>query len=139
MFLQCRHFDFVNFVPSKKHVIPLLNVRTSNAPSFGRTGLYRLRAWAGNPIFLLLMTSLISIWNFFLKYVYMRVASIASDNTEIDELSENLKILIQINNMLVKIGNDLQKLNSELCNMVSNLNNINYVLNKQIEQQNNTL
>ena len=69
----------------------------------------------------------------------MRVASIASDNTEIDELSENLKILIQINNMLVKIGNDLQKLNSELCNMVSNLNNINYVLNKQIEQQNNTL
>ena len=55
------------------------------------------------------------------------VESIASDITEINELSENLKTLIQNNNMLVKIADNLQKLNSELCNMVSNINNINYV------------
>ena len=67
------------------------------------------------------------------------VASIASDIPEIDELSENLKILLQINNMLVKIVFNLQKVNSELCNMVSNINNINYVLNKQIEQINKQL
>ena len=67
----------------------------------------------------------------------MSVAS--SDNSDIDSVELNTKLLIQVNNQLVKIVNNLQKLNSELCNMVSNINNINYVLNKQIEQINNRL
>ena len=70
----------------------------------------------------------------------MSVASFDIWDIDSVELSVNAKLLIKLKkNRVVKIVNNLQKLNLELCNMVSNVNNVSYVMNKQIEEINDTL
>ena len=67
------------------------------------------------------------------------VASIASDITEIGELNEHLKLLIQINNMLITVIDNLQKINVQLCMTVSHVSNFRYILNTKVDEINDNI
>ena len=67
------------------------------------------------------------------------VASIASDITEIGELNEHLKLIIQINNMLITVIDNLQKINIQLCMTVSHVSNFRYILNTKVDEINDNI
>ena len=69
----------------------------------------------------------------------MSFESIASDISEIGELNEHLKLLIQINNMLITVIDNLQKINIQLCTMVSHVSNFRYILNTKVDEINDNI
>ena len=69
----------------------------------------------------------------------MSFESIASDISEIGELNEHLKLIIQINNMLVTVIDNLQKINTQLCMTVSHVSNFRYILNTKVDEINDNI